>query len=479
MGRAEKMKEVYKVSDRKDEGNSRRRMSLQKTWESLNSDISYPSSVQHIGCMKQDKNQSYVFLAGDEDKNGYGWLRQCEDHVVVTVKQKETETSDLITGFGDTMKKGFVLDWMRAKDCAVCEESNGYCRFDHTTKQSSCLCIDGRTVSKSCKKGPSQISVMPHPLVPPPSSLINTLFFFSLFFPTSISSDAEGYTACDPFSCGKFDNISYPFWSKDQQDYCGHPKFMLDCQQDNVTIGIMSQTFQVIDMDQISKVLKIARLDLWTNPCTNDYVNVKLDSNFFSNTSNDVEYTLLYDCGPLGYASSSVNIGGAIQFNCRIGGDLQAGFFVLSTEVVNFNSLSCKNSITVYVLKEAVKNDSVVDNVLGSGFEVGWSGANEHQCNGCSKSGGRCGHNASVDAFMCLCPNQQSDGEFCKNILARPPEPTPRSTPEKSISPTYHVMPDAPPAPIGRSIVEEASLSTTEVNNHKFKRLDIWENDAD
>ncbi|CAJ1951973.1 unnamed protein product [Sphenostylis stenocarpa] len=278
--------------------------------------------------------------------------------------------------------------------------------------------------------GPSQISAMPHPLVPPPSSLINTLFFLSLFFPTSISSDAEGYTACEPFSCGKFNNIRYPFWSKDQQDYCGHPKFMLDCQQDNVTIDIMSQTFQVIDMDQISKVLKIARLDLWTNPCTNDYVNVKLDSNFFSNTSNDVEYTLLYDCGPLGYMSSSVNMEEQYNLIAPIGGGLQAGFFVLSTEVVNFNSLSCKNGITVYVLKEAVKNDSVVDNVLGRGFEVGWSGANEDQCNGCSKSGGRCGHKASMDAFMCLCPNQQSDGEFCKNILARSPEPTPRSTPE-------------------------------------------------
>ncbi|KAL3009566.1 hypothetical protein AAZX31_07G090700 [Glycine max] len=103
--------------------------------------------------MKHDKYQSYVFKTGDEaESNGYDWLRHCEEHVVVTVKKDEIEISGLITGFGDAMQKGFVLDWMRAQDCAVCEESNGYCRFDQATKQSRCLCSEGRTEAKSCKK---------------------------------------------------------------------------------------------------------------------------------------------------------------------------------------------------------------------------------------------------------------------------------------------------------------------------------------
>ena len=83
-----------------------------------------------------------------------------------------------------------------------------------------------------------------------------------------------------------------------------------------------------------------------------------LDPNFFKYTSNDDEYTLLYNCDSLGY-TSSVNIGGAIAFNCPIDGGLPA-FFVLSTEVVNLNNLGCKNSINVSVLGEAVKVDSVV-----------------------------------------------------------------------------------------------------------------------
>jgi len=295
---------------------------------------------------------------------------------------------------------------------------------------------------------------MPHPLVPPLSSLINSLFFFSLLFPTYASSDAEDYTSCEPFNCGKIINISYPFWGKDQPGYCGHPKFKLDCQQDNVTIDIMSQTFQVIDMNQTSKVLKIARLDLLADPCTNDYVNVKLDLDFFKDTSNDAEYTLLYNCGSLGYTSSSVNIGGAIAFNCPADGGLPA-FFVLSTEVVNFNSLGlgCKNSINVSVLREAVKGGSAVGNVLASGFEVGWSGVNEDQCDGCTKSGGRCG--SSTSGFMCLCPNQQSDAEFCKQIPARSPEPTPRVTPAKSQLPPY--SPESPESPHAPSMFSSFS----------------------
>ncbi|XP_017406182.1 LEAF RUST 10 DISEASE-RESISTANCE LOCUS RECEPTOR-LIKE PROTEIN KINASE-like 2.1 isoform X2 [Vigna angularis] len=265
------------------------------------------------------------------------------------------------------------------------------------------------------------LSLVPLSLVPLSSSLINTLFFFSLLFPTYASSDAEQYAACEPFSCGKFNNISYPFWSKDQPGYCGHPKFKLDCQQDNATIDIMSQTFQVIDMNKKSnKVLTIARLDLLADPCTKDYVNVKLDPEFFIYTSNDDEYTLLYDCGSLGYTSGSVNFGGAIAFNCPIGG--QDAFFVKNTEGVNLISLGCKNSINVSVLREAVKNDSVVGNVLARGFEVGWSGVNEDECDGCTKTSGRCGYNSSTSGFICLCPNHQSDAEICKQIIARSPE---------------------------------------------------------
>ncbi|KAL2605735.1 hypothetical protein GLYMA_09G181600v4 [Glycine max] len=278
------------------------------------------------------------------------------------------------------------------------------------------------------------------PLLPPLSSIINTLFFFTLFFPKYVWSDVEGYSACEPFSCGEIDNIRYPFWSSDhQQSYCGHPKFKLDCQQDNVTIDMMSQRFHVIDIDQTSKVLKMARLDLWDDPCTNEYSNVKLDSDFFNYTSNDDDYTLLYDCGPPVTYTSSVNIKGTISFSCPIDSGFRDAFFVSSTDVGNLKDLGCKHSINVSVLREAVKDALQVENVLEKGFEVGWIGVDEGQCDGCIKSGGRCGHNVSKDAFTCLCPNQQSYDEVCSKSQTSSPlaAPTPKPTPEQELSPPF------------------------------------------
>ena len=283
------------------------------------------------------------------------------------------------------------------------------------------------------------ISIMALPLLPPLSSIINTLFFFTLFFPKYVSSDVEGYSACEPFSCGEID-IRYPFWSSDhQQSYCGHPKFKLDCQQDNVTIDMMSQRFHVIDIDQTSKVLKMARLDLWDDPCTDEYSNVKLDSDFFNYNSNDDDYTLLYDCGPPVTYTSSVNIKGTISFSCPIDGGFRDAFFVSSTDVGNLKDLGCKHSINVSVLREAVKDALQVENVLEKGFEVGWIGVDEGQCDGCIKSGGRCGHNVSKDAFTCLCPNQQSYDEVCSKSQTSSPlaAPTPKPTPEQELSPPF------------------------------------------
>ncbi|KAK7271225.1 hypothetical protein RJT34_26947 [Clitoria ternatea] len=116
---------------------------------------SYPAYVDPIGCMRNsyDRDQSYVFVAGEEAENGFEWLKHCDEHVVVTVKQDVIGSVDLITGFGDAMKKGFVLDWMRAGDCAECERSGGNCVYDQAIKQARCICKDGSNVAKSCKKG--------------------------------------------------------------------------------------------------------------------------------------------------------------------------------------------------------------------------------------------------------------------------------------------------------------------------------------
>ncbi|KEH27001.1 wall-associated receptor kinase galacturonan-binding protein [Medicago truncatula] len=123
---------------------------------------SYPLSLDPIGCFElsnDEKLKSYVILASDEGEIGYdNW--KCEEHVNVIVKSDELNdvVGGLINGFGSAMKKGFVLNWRKAEDCAQCEISGGYCGYNQSTKKSTCICGNGSVVAKSCKKGHGHLS---------------------------------------------------------------------------------------------------------------------------------------------------------------------------------------------------------------------------------------------------------------------------------------------------------------------------------
>ncbi|CAJ2637060.1 unnamed protein product [Trifolium pratense] len=265
---------------------------------------------------------------------------------------------------------------------------------------------------------------MPPPLLLPPFSfIINIFLFLSLFFliPIHVTSDGERYKSCAPFSCGNFTNISYPFWRVDKQpSYCGHPNFKLDCE--NLTIEIKSQKFRIIDINQTSQLLRIARMDLWSYDhdgiiasCPKKYINVTLDLNFFAYTTNYEKYTLLYECNPIPSNSyipaTSLSSEASQVISCLIEGEPSDAYLVSRAKVVDFMVLECKNNITVPGLK-----NPIIAKVLDEGFEVKWSGVEENICDGCLKSGGRCGHNAFENAIACLCPNQQSYGDcgFCR-----------------------------------------------------------------
>ncbi|XP_057733447.1 LEAF RUST 10 DISEASE-RESISTANCE LOCUS RECEPTOR-LIKE PROTEIN KINASE-like 2.4 isoform X1 [Arachis stenosperma] len=266
---------------------------------------------------------------------------------------------------------------------------------------------------------------MPRPpllLLPPlpPTFIKAFVFFSSLLLPTYSAGDVEGYTDCAPFTCGTFKNISYPFWNSNQPDYCGHPRFKLDCQQDQVTINIKSQKFDVIDIDQNSQSLKIARFDLYNDPCSRDNTNVSLDNDFFKFTSNDGNITLVYDCDPPSYWSD-ISFKYFGMFNCSIyGGDPSAAYLVLMENLGVIFDMGCKFIIVPALAKDIL---SFNNDALNNGFEVGWSGVNETLCDSCKQSGGRCGHNASLNEFICFCRNnQQSYGGICsKSSLSQSP----------------------------------------------------------
>lgn len=60
---------------------------------------------------------------------------------------------------------------------------------------------------------------------------------------------------CVPFNCNNYfkHNISYLLWYSAQPNYCGHPTFKLNCDNDHMaTMNIQSQKFCVINFSQDS-----------------------------------------------------------------------------------------------------------------------------------------------------------------------------------------------------------------------------------
>ncbi|CAL5186576.1 unnamed protein product [Lathyrus oleraceus] len=240
---------------------------------------------------------------------------------------------------------------------------------------------------------------------------INTFLLFPLLLSQFYGTADEMYTSCEPFNCGNFVNITYPFWNYNTQpSYCGHPKFMLDCQDGSLTMEIKYQKFHILRIDQASQILRIAREDIWDfisgdiELCPKHYTNVDIDFHFFNYTSNNKMYIMLYECGPLpdSYYSPS-NQDNFEVTSCDIEGKIQIIYIVSSAKLTDFSVMKCKNSITVPGKTNSLKNNSgVAKSVLDDGFEVRWNGVGDDTCHNCIKHGGRCGYKRAENAVMCL-----------------------------------------------------------------------------
>ncbi|KAI5441694.1 hypothetical protein KIW84_010950 [Lathyrus oleraceus] len=243
------------------------------------------------------------------------------------------------------------------------------------------------------------------------SFITNIFIFLPLFLSLFHIAADEMYTSCAPFRCGDFTNITYPFWNLNtQSSYCGHPEFMVDCQNGRLTMEMMSQKFYILHINQSSQVLRIARDDLWgflpgdKLSCPKHYINVKIDSHFFHYTSNNEMYTILYECGslPNSYFSPSFQISFEVM-DCYIEGKFNSVYIVSNSKLADFSAVKCENSIEVPGKYNSLPNKSSgMKDILVEGFEVRWNGVEEDRCHACTKYGGRCGYKREENAFMCL-----------------------------------------------------------------------------
>jgi hypothetical protein len=104
------------------------------------------------------------------------------------------------------------------------------------------------------------------------SLVITTLFL--VHFPSSSYADNKEYLNCSaPFDCAGEEGLSYPFWGSNRPNYCGHPSFELDCSTDVPLIKITNLNYRILDVNNVSRILTVAREDYWNTVCPATIIN--------------------------------------------------------------------------------------------------------------------------------------------------------------------------------------------------------------
>ncbi|KAL4652073.1 hypothetical protein ACB092_01G206700 [Castanea dentata] len=247
-----------------------------------------------------------------------------------------------------------------------------------------------------------------HPHLFPTITLFLIIVTITLIYcPTSLRADNGNYLTCEaPFNCSNLVNLNYPFWASNRPSYCGHPSFQLDCSSNVPRINITTMNYRVLEINNSSRTLKVARTDYLDTICPAALVNTTIDNNLFSYvTSDDTNLTLYYNClTPLAALPSPV----FIQFNCSINNTNFINYYIPSSQTLLTISSICNYWVNVPVLLSAVPTAITSDAVIAaidSGFMLEWD-ANNSQCDTCLKAGGLCGSDPiTTSTFACHCTN--------------------------------------------------------------------------
>ncbi|KAI8018483.1 LEAF RUST 10 DISEASE-RESISTANCE LOCUS RECEPTOR-LIKE PROTEIN KINASE-like 2.5 [Camellia lanceoleosa] len=204
-------------------------------------------------------------------------------------------------------------------------------------------------------------------------------------------------------------NIDYPFWGGNRPDYCGHPGFMLDCQVNKAPqITILSQAYQVLEINYMTQTLMIARQDFWNSTCPKNLQNTTIDFTLFSYASNVQNLTLFFGCSQI----PVLQLGSSRQFNCSVNGIDDRNFYLTRSTPFSNSTISCFSSVIVPVFQSAAQalegnssSSTSLKAALDGGFGLQWS-ANSDLCSQCVASGGQCGYESGSSSFTCFCSDK-------------------------------------------------------------------------
>ncbi|KAG2667468.1 hypothetical protein I3760_15G116600 [Carya illinoinensis] len=251
-----------------------------------------------------------------------------------------------------------------------------------------------------------------------PSILLISLFIILTVLlqlsPSYCIDDDRFYVECGrPYHCGNFGNISFPYWINDgRPDYCGHryKGYELECfKNEYPVLQFEDLKFRVLNFNQNTNNMTIARMDLWGNLCPEENLNTSLNYTLYDYTSTVQNLTLFYDCSP------AVPIPVDNRFECSPGAWNINGYFVNDTllSALNLSEINqlCDATVQVPIFKTTAFNKVPVGGAapflmeaLKEGFEVEYDRSLQFACSGCQKSGGSCSSN-STSQFVCFCPD--------------------------------------------------------------------------
>lgn len=242
-----------------------------------------------------------------------------------------------------------------------------------------------------------------HPFLLP---LIVILFSFRI--PICFSSD--WYNSCgEYFNCGNIINVGFPFWGGGTRpNRCGYPDLELSC-EDNVTaiIHSMGIKYHILEMNQETHIMRIAREDFLQEICMQKFQNTTLNFKLFDYAPGSHNLTVLYGCPAPHFYTVNPS-----QFTCRITGTNDTYSYPVKGSI---GPSGCYASVVVPVVKSSaaqIGNQSL-SQIIGKGFEATYKVEGGKLCAKCEASKGRCGFDLSKNQTSCLCADGSVGHKSC------------------------------------------------------------------
>ncbi|KAF8026823.1 hypothetical protein BT93_F3339 [Corymbia citriodora subsp. variegata] len=249
----------------------------------------------------------------------------------------------------------------------------------------------------------------------------------------SFCADDPQYLNCSStIQCGDLQGISYPFWGLNRARYCGlSPEFQITCNKSAPIITIMDQNFQVLRINNSSRVLTVARSAYWYNLCPR-YLHNTSQVAPFTYTSDTVtdNLTLYYGC-PSNSSIIPKSLMESSHFTCttnqssifgcvlvRKAGDLTSANL---TSIEDYFG-ACNTSVIIPVNQSAIQEieaNATLDALkaaINQGFGMQWPG-DGGLCQKCLESGGQCGQVQNSGEFTCYC-RERSHSSSCPALPA-------------------------------------------------------------